>query len=265
MEKFLAQIVEICTNAGSKILLALAVFLVGRIIIRKLVGMIGKIKSLDKVDPSVRTFTINFFKVALYVILIVSIISILGVPMASVITVLASAGVAVGMALQGALSNIAGGIMIMAFRPFNVGDYVITAGTEGFVKEINLFYTVLDSIDNKKITVPNGALMNATVSNCSAEATRRVDLVFACAKGEDVKAVQQIMVDVMNANPKVIKEPAPFARISGGTNEAMQITVRAWCASADYWDVYFDLNQDIVIALGKAGVKAPAVRIITES
>ena len=185
--------------------------------------------------------------------------------MASIIAVLASAGLAVGMALQGSLANLAGGIMLMIFKPFKVGDYVEAAGDAGVVKEVNLFYTLLNTSDNKAVHIPNGSLMNANVTNFSSEENRRVDMSFACAKGEDVAAVQQIMLDVIAAHDLVLSTPAPFARLSGGTNEAMEFTARAWCKSADYWTVYFDLNQSITEALGNAGVHAPAVRVVTEN
>ena len=230
MEEFGRQVLSIITTAGSKILLAVLVYLVGRWIITKIVEACEKIKGFQSLDPTVHTFAVNFIKVALYVVLIVSIIGILGVPMASVIAVMASAGMA-------------GGIMILIFRPFNVGDYIVTAGVEGVVQAINLFYTVLTSVDNKRITVPNGALMGANVINCSAEENRRVDLVFSCAKGEDVLKVQDTLRGVMNANEKVLKDPEPFAQLSGGTNEAMEFTTRAWCKGADYWDVYFALTK----------------------
>jgi len=264
MEELSKQLVTLCTTVGKNIVLALLVFIIGKMIINKLLESAKKMPWLDKMDQSVRTFMLNMIKVVLYVVLVISIINILGVPMASVVAVLASAGLAVGMALQGALSNLAGGIMIMIFRPFNVGDYVITSGVEGVVREINLFYTVLTTTDNKRITVPNGGLMGATVTNCSSEPLRRVDLVFSCGKGEDVHKVQDVMIDVMNKNEKVLNEPAPFASVSGGTNEAMEFTVRAWCNGSDYWDVYFALLQDITTALGNAGVKAPAVRVVTD-
>ena len=264
MEEFGKQIVTLCTSGLSKLLLALVVFLVGRYLIKKIVGAADKMKWMESLDPTVHSFVVNFIKVALYVVLVVSIIGILGVPMASVVTVLASAGVAVGLALQGALSNLAGGIMLLIFRPFNVGDFVITAGAEGVVQAINLFYTVLTTTDNKRVIIPNGALMGANVTNCSSEGKRRVDLVFGCAKGEDVMKVREILLGVMNANEKVLKDPAPFAQLSGGTNEAMEFTTRAWCENADYWDVYFALTQDCTIALGEAGIKAPAVRVVTD-
>ena len=213
-------------------------------------------------EPTVKSFLHSFIKIGLYVILVISIINVLGVPMASVITVLASAGVAVGLALQGALTNLAGGILIMLLRPFKVGDYVASAGEEGVVKEITLFYTTLLTVDNRRIIIPNGTLMNANVTNFSTEETRRVDLVFSCGKGENVQKVQDLMIGVMKKNSLVLKNPAPFAQLSGGTNEAMEFTVRAWSKTADYWDTYFQLTQQITEALGEAGVKAPAVRII---
>ena len=264
MEGFIQKSWELLASAGGKILLALVVFIVGKAVIGKLTGLLSKLKGLSKLDPTVHTFIMSFIKIMLYVILIVTVIGILGVPMASVVTVLASAGVAVGLALQGALSNIAGGIMIMVFRPFNVGDYVSAAGGEGTVKSVNLFYTVLTTVDNKTITIPNGSLMNANVTNFSSQPLRRVDIDFACAKGEDIDKVQEIMLRVMGSNEKILKDPAPFARINGGTNESMKFTTRAWCKGPDYWDVYFDMQHDIVAALGEAGVKAPAVRYISE-
>ena len=264
MEGFIQKAWELLASAGGKILLAIVVFIVGKIIIGKLLSLASKLKGLSKLDPTVHSFVLSFIRILLYVVLVVSIIGILGVPMASVVTVLASAGVAVGLALQGALSNIAGGIMIMVFRPFNVGDYVSAAGGEGSVKSVNLFYTVLTTIDNKEITIPNGALMNANVVNFSSEPLRRVDIDFACAKGEDIDKLQNLMVEVMSANEKILKDPAPFARINGGDDKSMKFTTRAWCKSADYWDVYFDMQHDIVAALGAAGVKAPAVRVVTD-
>ena len=262
MESFVNKAIEIATDAGSKILLALLIFIIGRIIIGKILKIIDKSSFTQKMEPTVKSFLHSFIKIGLYVILVISIINVLGVPMASVITVLASAGVAVGLALQGALTNLAGGILIMLLRPFKVGDYVASAGEEGVVKEITLFYTTLLTVDNRRIIIPNGTLMNANVTNFSAEETRRVDLVFSCGKGENVQKVQDLMIGVMKKNSLVLKNPAPFAQLSGGTNEAMEFTVRAWSKTADYWDTYFQLTQQITEALGEAGVKAPAVRII---
>jgi len=264
MDGFMDKLLDVVVPAGGKIILALLVWIVGSIVIKKVIKLIQKGSHFQNMDTTVYNFATNFIKVVLYTILVVSIISILGVPMASVITVLASAGVAVGMALQGALSNLAGGILLLVLRPFNVGDYISAGGGEGFVQTINLFYTVVLTIDNKNITIPNGTLMSATVTNFTREEKRRVDLVFSVAKASDVDLVEKTMIDVMNANEQVIKEPEPFARVSGGTNEAMEFTLRAWCKSEEYWDVYFQLMHDVIVALGKAGIEGPAVRVITE-
>ncbi len=264
MEKVLTELAALCTQFAGKIVGAIVAYILGKWLIGKILKVLEKAGFFAKGDATLAKYLKSFVKGLLYVVLIVSIIGILGVPMASVVTVLASAGVAVGMSLQGSLSNLAGGIMLMFFKPFKVGDYVITAGTEGVVKDITLFYTILTTVDNKTVTIPNGALMNANVTNCSSEELRRVDLIFACAKGEEVKKVQDLMVEVMNEDANVLKDPAPFARVSGGSNESMEFTVRAWCKSTDYWTVYFDLNQHIVEKLGEAGVKAPAARVLVE-
>lgn len=264
MEAFISSLMELATAVGGKIILALVVLIVGSALIKKVVKLVAKSKGLKKVEGTVQTFVISFVRIGLYVILVISIIGILGVPMASVVAVLASAGVAVGLALQGALSNLAGGIMLMIFRPFRQGDYIEAAGVDGVVQEVTLFYTVLLSLDNKRITVPNGSLMNANVVNYSAEELRRVDLTFACAKSEAPAQIQALMMEAMKANEKVLSAPEPFARLSGGTNEAMEFTVRAWCKGEDYWDVYFDLTQTITEAMGAKGVQAPAVRVVTQ-
>ncbi len=263
-ENIMEVITELCTTIVGKVLLALIVWVVGKFVIKKILGLLDKIKGLEAIEPNTKTFILSAIKWLLYVVLVVSIVAILGVPMASVITVLGTAGAAVALSLQGSLSNLAGGIMLVLFKPFKVGDYIESAGVAGTVKEINLFYTVLNTLDNCRINVPNGSLMNTNIKDYSAEGTRRVDLSFACAKSEDPAKIQDLMMETMVANEKVLKDPAPFARLSGGTNEAMQFTVRAWCNTADYWDVYFDLTQAITEKMGEKGVQAPAVRIISD-
>ncbi|MCH5190331.1 MAG: mechanosensitive ion channel, partial [Oscillospiraceae bacterium] len=163
MEVIINSLAALAAAVGGKIVFAIIVLVVGKILIDAVLKLLKKSKMLDKMDPSVKTFALSFVKIALYVLLIISIIGILGVPMASVVAALASAGVAIGLALQGALSNLAGGIMIMLFKPFKVGDFVEASGVSGIVKEITMFYTVITTLDNKRITVPNGNLMNANI------------------------------------------------------------------------------------------------------
>ena len=258
------KIRDMLTGAGGSIVQAILVAVIGFFIIKYVMKVLKKLKGFEKLDQTTTRFILNLIKWVLYVMLIIAVISILGVPMAQVIAVLASAGLAVGLALQGALSNLAGGILLMVMRPFRVGDYVDAAGASGFVQSINLFYTVLLSIDNKRVTVPNGNLMNANVTNFTAEEKRRVDLVFSCAKSETPAEIQQCILDAVATSKYALTDPEPFARISGGTNEAMEFTVRVWCKTEDYWDLYFELNQIIVEAFAAKGVQAPAMRILNE-
>lgn len=264
MDQVTGKIKEMLTGAGGSIVTAIVISIVGFLLIKYLMKMLRKLKSFEKLDQTMTRFVLNFIKWLLYVMLIIAVISILGVPMAQVIAVLASAGLAIGMALQGALSNLAGGILLMVLRPFNVGDYVDAAGASGFVQSINLFYTVILTIDNKRITVPNGSLMNSNVVDYTAEPLRRVDLVFSCAKSEKPAEIQQCILGAVAGSQYALQEPAPFAHISGGTNEAMEFTVRVWCKTENYWDLYFELNQSIVEAFAAKGVQAPALRVVSD-
>ena len=258
------KIKDMLAGAGGNIVLALIVTVVGYFVIKYVMKALKKLKSFEKLDQTFVRFVLNFIKWLLYIMLIIAVINILGVPMAQVIAVLASAGVAIGLALQGALSNLAGGILLMVLRPFKVGDYVDAAGASGFVHSINLFYTVIMTIDNKRVTVPNGSLMNANVVDYTAEPLRQVDLVFACAKSEKPTEIQQCILDTVATSQFALQDPAPFAHISGGTNESMEFTVRVWCKTENYWDLYFELNQIIVEAFAAKGVQAPAMRILNE-
>ncbi len=256
---------ELGIAAGSKIILALLIYLIGKPVIKKVLKIIEKSKGFAKLDPTVRSFIMNAARICLYVVMVVAIIDVLGVKTTSIITFLASCGVAVGLAMQGALSNIAGGLMLLLTRPFSVGDFISASGEEGTVRSISLFYTVLNTVDNKKVTIPNGALMNANIRNCSSEELRRVDLTFNLT-GADIEKTQKVMLDTIAANELVLKDPEPFAAPVAGIPGGLEYTVRAWTKSENYWTVYFALLKDIVTALGEAGVGAPlaASKVIVE-
>lgn len=264
MEQTLQQIQALLVSAGGKLLLALAVFVIGRFLINKIMSSVGRMNVMQKMDPTVHSFMYSFIRILLYVILLVSIVSILGVPMSSVVALLASAGVAVAMALQGSLSNLAGGIMLMIFRPFNVGEFISASGASGTVSSITLFYTVLITPDGRKITIPNGTLMNANVENFSSEKVRRVDLKFTCDRREDFSRVEEIIREVIAGNEKILKDPAPFVSLCGATNEALEFDVRPYCLGADYWDVYYSVTREVSDALSRAGISTPKARYVQE-
>lgn len=243
-----------------RIVTALLVYLIGSFVIKKVLKFISDKGLLKKLDPTTASFALNAVKVLLYILLVISVIGILGVPMASVITVLASAGVAVGMAMQGSLSNLAGGVMLMIFKPYHVGDFIETAGESGTVKDISMFYTTLLTPDNRKAMIPNGAIMNANIKNYSSEETRRVDLSFTVARGEDIEAIRKAVLDEFAGNELLLKDPAPVVPVNGGSDQAMTFTPMVWCKSGDYWGARFSAEQNIAEALKKAGVKAPAAQ-----
>ena len=258
----LNSIYELAVKFGGKILGAIVVLVVGNIIVKALIKRIKKAKFMDRIDPSVRTFVQSVIKFALYAILIVVIIGVLGIPMASIVTVIAASAATIGLALQGALGNLAGGIMIMIFKPFKVGDFVDAAGATGTVKEITMFYTIVTTLDNKRITVPNGSLMNANVTNYSSEEVRRVDLDFCTAFGTDSATVRGILEEAAKGNDMVLNAPEPvFAKVSGYKDNAVQYTLRAWCKSENYWDVYFALIESVNNGFAAKGIPAPATNV----
>lgn len=257
-EKFLDKLTDFAADIGIKLVLAIIIYIVGSFLIRRFVKLIGKMKGFESVDTTVAVFITNFVKIALYVVLAVSIVALLGVPMSSVIALMASIGVAIGMAMQGSLANIAGGIMLLIFRPFDVGDYISAGADDGTVKSINLFYTVLTTVDNRKVSVPNGILMNSSISNATSETLRRVDLSFDIAASEYAEKVEDTIVKAINTCDLALDNPEPqvlpFSLITDGITYA----VRVWVKTPDYWPLHRELMTKIPAALNDAGIKRPA-------
>jgi small conductance mechanosensitive channel len=269
MEEFLKKCVDMGATVGGKIVFAIVVLVVGSLIIKLIRKSLTKADRFTKLDKTVQSFLRSLINVVLYVVLIVSVIAILGIPMASITAVIASCGLAVGLALQGALSNLAGGLMILIFKPFRVGDYINASGAEGSVREISIFYTTLLTVDNKRVTVPNGDLMNANVTNFSCEDLRRVDLEFKITNDCDCNLAKGALLKAAEETTGVQTEPAPFARIVTVDDDTWIFTVRAWCKSGIYWDVYFDLIENCTLALQANGIDDPeeriAVRIVKDA
>ncbi|MBQ6116382.1 MAG: mechanosensitive ion channel [Oscillospiraceae bacterium] len=268
MGEFTKNVIDFATTYGGKILLAIVVLIVGYFVVKLLCR--GADKAIDRIntDPTVKNVAKKAVKILLYVILIISVIQVLGVSMSSVVAVLASCGLAVGLALQGALSNLAGGLMILIFKPFKLGDYIESGGSEGVVSDISIFYTTLMTLDNKKVLVPNGDLMNATVTNFSANDTRRIDLDFKITNDIDAELVKSVLLGAAQGTPGVLTDPSAFARLTAVDDDTYIFTVRAWCDTGSYWDVYFDLIEHCSKALADNGIDDPeeriAVRLVKE-
>ena len=269
MNEFASKALELCTTFGGKLIAAIITLILGCLIIRLIKKAIARAERFSRMEKTVQSFVRSLISILLYSILIISVIGILGIPMASVVAVLASCGLAVGLSLQGALSNFAGGLMILIFKPFRVGDYIESTGAEGTVRDISIFYTSIITIDNKRITVPNGDLMNSNVTNYSCEELRRVDLDFKITNDCDNNLAKGVLLRAAEETPGVLPEPAPFARMTAVDDDTFIFTVRAWCESAKYWDTYFDLLENCSNALGENGIDDPeeriAVRIVKDA
>ena len=261
MEQFIKNGIDFISTYGGKIVLAILVFIIGYFVIKLLNKAAGKAIDKTSLDQTVRQLTKKAVKVLLYVILIISVIEILGIPMSSVVAVLASCGLALGLALQGALGNLAGGLMVLIFKPFKIGDYIQSGDSQGTVRDISVFYTTLMTLDNKKILIPNGDLMNATVTNYSAAELRRVDLDFKITNDIDAELVKRVLLGAVLSTGDVLDDPAPFARMTAVDDDTYIFTVRAWCSSAKYWDVYYDMLENCSKALSDNGIDDPEERI----
>jgi len=238
-------------------LCALVFILVGFKLSSWLVSRIKKSKGFKKLDVSLASFLASFISIALKVLIVVVAATIVGIDVTALSAVLATAGVTAGLALQGSLSNLTGGLMILFFRPFKVGDYIDNHTDSGTVKEIGIFYTTLVTPDNKHITIPNGMLSNATVVNYSTADKRRVDIEFTVSYGSDIDKVNKVMLTVAGANEKILKDPAPFTALLRQDASALVFVIRAWCDSADYWNVYFYLEENMKKAFDAMGIEIP--------
>lgn len=244
-----------------KLLFALLVFLIGRYCIKKIISFLPKSKICEKINPTVRPFAIKSIRFVLYFFLGISCISILGIPMASLITLLASAGVAVGLALQGSLSNLAGGFMLLLFRPFQVHDYIKSGTDEGTVQEVSVFYTIILSPDNKKISIPNGNLMNSNIINYSSEALRRVDLSFSVAREEDPEKVEKALKTAVEGDNRILHKPEAFFGITEIKNDALCFSIRVWVENKRYWDVYNTLNKRVILEFYRENIAVPNMKL----
>ena len=256
-EQITSRLLELATSLGIKLLSALIVLLIGIRIIKAFVKWLRNSKKLEKTDDGIRSFLASFSKFALYIMLVITVAMILGIPVTSFITLLASCGVAIGLALQGSLSNFAGGLMILLFKPFKLGDFIEAMGESGTVVEISVVYTVILTIDNKRVTIPNGTLTNSVIENYSAEELRRVDLTFDADYSCDVDKVKQVISQVIEEHPLVLSEPEPFIRLSDHADSSLTYIVRVWCKNENYWDVNFDLVEGVKKAFDKNGVPIP--------
>lgn len=256
-QKIYEMLAEYAVTYGGKIILSAVILIVGFKLIKVFTKKLSKAKGIGAIDSSTRSFLYNVIGVVLKILLIITVLAILGVPMASMVAVIGSCGLAIGLALQGSLGNIAGGFILMITKPFKVGDFVTCGDKSGTVEDIGLFYTTLMTADNRRITFPNSTISNDTLINVSAEKNRRVDLVFTASYNADTAKVKNTLLGVAEKHELIMKEPAPFARMSAHLESAVEYTLRVWCKAEDYWEVYYDMIENVKKAFDENGISIP--------
>ncbi len=258
VNEWLPQLVkQYLVPLGIKIVVALLVLIIGRWLIKLVKKWMANGLMSKRGDATVHKFMSNLISVVLNFILIIFIISILGINTSSLVALLASAGLAVGMALSGTLQNFAGGVVIIMFRPFKVGDYIAAQGQEGVVKEIQIFNTLITTIDNKVVTIPNGILSTGVMTIYTREETRRVDLVVSVAYGDDFDKAKSVLMRLCNEDSRILKDPKPLVEIVKLNSSSVDIKVMAWVKTPDYWSVFFSLNEKVYKTLPEEGLHFP--------
>ncbi|MDU1905138.1 MAG: mechanosensitive ion channel [Dysgonomonas sp.] len=243
-------------HLGLAIIKAVVIYAIGHLLIKVINKLVRKVMVRRNLDPSVRSFIGSLVNVVLIVLLIISIIGVLGIQTTSFAALLASVGIALGAALSGNLSNFAGGLIILLFKPFKVGDYISTKDTGGTVSEIQIFHTVLTTPDNVVVYVPNGTLSSGLVNNFNVQ-TRRVEWIIGVDYGEDYDKVKSVIEDILSKEERILRSPSRFIALHQLADSSVNIVIRAWVKASDYWDVYFNINKEIYSRFNEEGIDFP--------
>ncbi|WP_417266368.1 mechanosensitive ion channel family protein [Brumimicrobium sp.] len=253
-EKYLGfsqdEILATLLDLGLSLLIAVVIFIIGMRLAKFFSKMVVKILEKRDSDKGLITFMKGLVSGLIKVLTVITVFSQLGIEMTSFIAILGAAGLAIGMAFSGTLSNLAGGVMILIFKPFKVGDYIECQGEAGTVKEIQIFHTVMTTPDNKTIIVPNGPLYTGNITNYSMQPTRRVDFTFGFGYGEDFKLARDTVLEIVKSHDKVFQDPEPFVKLGSLGDSSVNLTVRVWCKKEDYWDIHFYVNEQVYKKFG---------------
>ena len=255
IENLIPSVVQFALN----MIVAIIIFIVGKIVIKIVLKILNKFFERAKVEISVQKFLNSLTKAVLYVVLVMIICGQIGIETSSLIAVIGSAGLALGLALQGSLSNFAGGVLILVLKPFKVGDYIVdgSSGKEGTVRRIDLFYTYLNTADNKKLIIPNGSLANTHIINSSSNDTRRVDFEIGISYSADIDIAKRVITETAKAEEKILKNEEVFVFIKELAASQVPVGVRVWVRTEDYWTVYFALNEAFKKALDRENIEIP--------
>lgn len=257
LDTLLRKLISLGIDAGKSILLAIAIYIIGRFIINLINRLVCQMLERKNVDATIQSFLKSFTSILLNILLIITVVSALGVNTTSFAALLASFGVAVGMALSGNLQNLAGGLIILLFKPFKVDDFIEAQGIMGKVKEIQIIHTILLTVDNKEIYVPNGSLSSGSIINYNKMETRRVDFSVSVEYGTEVGKVMDALKAIADSDERILKDPAPFYALSALADSSVNFTFRVWVNGTDYWGVYFDVNKRIYEDFNRLGISFP--------
>lgn len=236
---------ELITENANQIIKFIVIAVIGYIVIKVIMLIFNKSKSIVKIDPNVGSFLKGLIKFLLYAVYIIVLLTLLGIPITTFVAMLGAFGLAIALALQGNLSNFASAILILMFKPFVVGDYIECKGDSGSVRDIQLLFTTIITPDNKKVTIPNSDLINSSVINYTSEDTRRVDLIFRAGYDSDVDMVKSVLTDVVAEHNKILLNPEPIIRLVKHTDNSLDYDVKVWVNTFDYWDVLYDLEENV--------------------
>lgn len=256
-QKYVDKAIELIMSYGPKVILAIIILILGLWLIKLFTRSLRKTMGRSKIDLSLQKFLLSLVGVLLKIMLAISVISMIGVEMTSFIAVLGAAGLAIGLAFQGSLANFAGGVLILLFKPYKVGDFIETSNNSGTVHEIQVFSTVLKTPDNKTIVIPNGELSNNCITNYSTESKRRVDMTFGCGYSDNLKKAKEILETLIKNDKRILDNPASMVAVSELADSSVNFVVRAWCKAPDYWNIYFDMQEKVKLEFDKQGVSIP--------
>jgi len=254
---YLNKAIELVMEYGPKLILAILVLIIGLWIIKGIKKLVTKALQKGQVEISLQKFLVSMITVLLKVLLLISVASMVGIATTSFIAILGAATFAIGLALQGSMSNFAGGVLILLLKPFKVGDTIEAQGFLGKVHEIQIFNTIMKTFDNKMIFIPNGTLSNGNITNYSMEPIRRVDMTFGIGYGDDIKKTNEVLTRLIQEDSRILKDPAPLIAVSSLGDSSVNFAVKVWCDNAQYWDVYYDMQEKVKLTFDRENISIP--------
>ncbi|MEQ9424253.1 MAG: mechanosensitive ion channel [Cyclobacteriaceae bacterium] len=257
LEQYSTKIWEMAIEYLPKVALALITLIIGMMIIGAVVRALKKNLNRRESDSTLTTFLCSLLGVILKALLLISVAGMVGIETTSFVAILGAAGLAVGLALQGSLANFAGGVLILLFKPYRVGDFIDAQGHKGTVREIQIFNSVLKTPDNKTIIIPNGSLSNGSITNFSTEPQRRVDMTFGIGYGDDIDKAKTTLMELIEKDERILKDPEPFIALSELADSSVNFVMRVWCEASDYWGIYFDMHENVKKTFDQKGISIP--------